>query len=106
MQRYWFWAAFALDRMQQITNYEQFKIDIQPYKKLFATTALKQAYQKKEDELTVYAKGSPSLQFFTEVDTKDQNLFIIRFQREGSCAGYMGNVVCSLPGGKPFVPKK
>jgi hypothetical protein len=44
--------------MQQITNYEQFKTDIQPYKKLFATTDLKQAYQKKEDELTVYAKGA------------------------------------------------
>src|SRR5215203_3490906 len=44
-------AAYALDRMQQITNYEQFKTEIQPFKKLFATTALKQAYQKKQDEL-------------------------------------------------------
>src|SRR4030095_16090335 len=42
-------AAYALDRMQQITNYEQFKTDIQPFKKLFATTSLKQTYQKKED---------------------------------------------------------
>jgi hypothetical protein len=90
-------AAYASDRMQQITNYEQFKIDIQPLKRLFATTALKQAYQKKEDELTVYAKGA-SLQFFLK-DTKIKQFW----------SDFKGKVVkywiwrCVLPpGGKPL----
>jgi peroxiredoxin len=72
-------AAFALDRMQQITNYEQFKTDIQPFKKLFTTTAFKQAYQKKEDELTVYAKGAPAYNFSLK-DTKDQTVSLSDFK--------------------------
>jgi peroxiredoxin len=72
-------AMFALDRMQQITNYEQFKIDIQPYKKLFTTAALKQAYQKKEDELTVYAKGASAYNFSLK-DTKDQPVSLSDFK--------------------------
>jgi peroxiredoxin len=72
-------AAFALDRIRQITNYEQFKTDIQPFKKLFASTALQQAYQKKEDELTVYAKGAPAYNF-TLNDTKDQPVSLSDFK--------------------------
>jgi peroxiredoxin len=72
-------AAFALDRMRQITNYEQFKTDIQPFKKLFASTALKQAYQKKEDELTVYAKGAQAYNF-TLNDTKDRSVSLSDFR--------------------------
>jgi peroxiredoxin len=72
-------AAYALDRMQQITNYEQFKTDIQPFKKLFATTSLKQTYQKKEDELTVYAKGAPAYNFSLK-DTKDQTVLLSDFK--------------------------
>ena len=41
-------AIFALDRMQQITNYEVFKTDIQPFKKLFATIALSRPTSKKK----------------------------------------------------------
>ena len=72
-------AAYALDRMEQITNYEQFKTDIQPYKKLFTTTSLKQAYQKKEDELTVYAKGALAYNFSLK-DTKDQTVSLSDFK--------------------------
>jgi peroxiredoxin len=72
-------AAYALDRMQQITNYEQFKTDIQPFKKLFTTTDLKQAYQKKEDELTVYAKGAQAYNFSLK-DTKDHTVSLSDFK--------------------------
>jgi peroxiredoxin len=72
-------AVFALDRMQQITNYEQFKVDIEPFKKLFTTTTLKQAYQKKVDELTVYAKGAPAYNFSLK-DTKDQTVSMSDFK--------------------------
>jgi peroxiredoxin len=72
-------AAYALDRMEQITNYEQFKTDIQPFKKLFTTTSLKQAYQKKEDELTVYAKGALAYNFSLK-DTKDQTVSLSDFK--------------------------
>ena len=72
-------AVYALDRMQQITNYEQFKIDIEPFKKLFTTVDLKQAYQKKVDELTVYAKGAPAYNFSLK-DTKDQTVSMSDFK--------------------------
>ena len=63
--------ALALDRLQRTTNYEQFKNDIQPYKNLFTSADLKIAYQKKEDQLTVYAKGAPGYNF-TLMDVHDQ----------------------------------
>ena len=72
-------AVYALDHMQQITNYETFKIDIEPFKKLFTTTALKQAYQKKVDELTVFAKGAPAYNFSLK-DTKDQTVSMSDFK--------------------------
>jgi peroxiredoxin len=72
-------AAYALDRMTQITNYEQFKTEIQPFKKLFVTAALKQTYQKKVDELTVYAKGAPAYNFSLK-DTKDQTVSMSDFK--------------------------
>ena len=72
-------AVYALDRMTQITNYEQFKTEIQPFKKLFATTELKQDYQKKEDELTVYAKGALAYNFSLK-DTKDQTVSMSDFK--------------------------
>jgi peroxiredoxin len=72
-------AVYALNRMQQITNYETFKVDIEPFKKLFTTTELKQAYQKKVDELTVYAKGAPAYNFSLK-DTKDQTVSMSDFK--------------------------
>ena len=72
-------AAYALDRMQQITNYEQFKTEIQPFKKLFVTATLKKAYQKKEDELTVYAKGATAYNFSLK-DTKDKTVSMSDFK--------------------------
>ncbi len=72
-------AAYALDRMKQITNYEQFKTDIQPFKKLFYTAVLKLAYQKKEDELTVYAKGAQAYNFSLK-DTNDKTVSLSDFK--------------------------
>ncbi len=72
-------VAYALDRMEQITNYEQFKTDIQPYKQLFSTEELIAVYQKKEDDLTVYAKGAPAYNF-TLNDTKDQPVSMTDFK--------------------------
>jgi peroxiredoxin len=72
-------AAYAFDRMQQITNYEQFKTDIQPYKKLFVSASLKKAYREKVDELTVYAKGAPAYNFSLK-DTKDQTVSLSDFK--------------------------
>ena len=72
-------TVFALDRMKQITNYEQFKTDIQPYKPLFTTEELLAVYQKKEDDLTVYAKGAPAYNF-TLNDTKEQPVSMADFK--------------------------
>jgi thiol-disulfide isomerase/thioredoxin len=72
-------AVYALHRMNQITNYEQFKTDILPFKSLFAAHALQQAYQKKVDELTVYAKGAPAYNF-TLNNTKDQPVSLSDFR--------------------------
>jgi thiol-disulfide isomerase/thioredoxin len=72
-------AAFAMDRMEQITNYEQFKTDIQPFKGLFASASLKKAYQQKVDELTVYAKGAKGYNFSLK-DTKDQTVSLSDFK--------------------------
>jgi peroxiredoxin len=72
-------AVFALDRMKQITNYEQFKVDIEPFKNLFTKDDFKKAYEKKEDELTVFAKGAPAYNFSLK-DTKDQTVSMSDFK--------------------------
>jgi thiol-disulfide isomerase/thioredoxin len=70
-------AIFALDRMQQITNYELFK-SIYSLIKIVCNN-FKQAYQKKVDELTVYAKGAPAYNFSLK-DTKDQTYSLSDFK--------------------------
>jgi peroxiredoxin len=72
-------VAYALDQMKGITNHEQFKTDIQPFQKLFTTDAQKAAYQKKEDELTIYAMGAQAYNFSLE-DTKGQMVSLADFK--------------------------
>jgi len=71
--------VFVENRMLQITNYDQFKTEIKPFKKLFSTPGLKEAYQKREDELTVYAKGAPAYNF-SLTDTKDKTVSLADFK--------------------------
>ncbi|HET9278676.1 MAG TPA: TlpA disulfide reductase family protein [Flavitalea sp.] len=71
--------ALVENRMQQVTNYAQFKTEIQPFKKLFVSAESKILYQKKEDELTVYAKGAPAYNFSLN-DTKDQLVSLSDFK--------------------------
>jgi peroxiredoxin len=71
--------AYVISWIPNINSYEQFKINIEPFKKLFTTTDLKKAYQKKVDELTVYAKGAPAYNF-TLKDTKDQTVSMSDFK--------------------------
>ncbi len=71
--------AYVVSWIPTINSYEQFKINIEPFKKLFTTTALKQAYQKKVDELTIYAKGAPAYNFSLK-DTKDQTVSMSDFK--------------------------
>ena len=72
-------AAYALNRMEKVTNYEQFTIDIKPFKSLFTTEERTQRYQKKEDELTIYAKGAQAFNFSLE-DTKGKIVSLSDFK--------------------------
>ena len=71
--------ALVENRIQQVTNYAQFKTEIAPFKKLFVSAESKKVYQKKEDELTVYAKGAPAYNFSLN-DTKDQLVSLSEFK--------------------------
>jgi thiol-disulfide isomerase/thioredoxin len=71
--------AYVASRLPRITNYAQFQTEIQPFKKLFSTPELKSAYQKKEDELTVYAKGAPAYNF-SLTDTKEDTVSLSDFK--------------------------
>ena len=72
-------AAYVLDRMDKITNYEQFKLDIKPFESLFTTKARQQLYQEKEDVLTIYAKGAQGYNFSLE-DTKGRIISLSDFK--------------------------
>jgi thiol-disulfide isomerase/thioredoxin len=71
--------AYVLNKMQGITNYDQFKAEIEPFKQLLGTLDSKGAYQKKEDELTVYAKGTAAYNFSLK-DTKDKVVSLSDFK--------------------------
>lgn len=71
--------AYVLSRLPQITNYEQFKTEIQPFKKLFTSPELIKVFQAKEDELTVYAKGAPAYNF-SLTDTNDKPVSLSDFK--------------------------
>jgi thiol-disulfide isomerase/thioredoxin len=50
-------GAFLTRHMMNVTNYEKFASEIEPFKSSFVTEEMKKAYEKKEDEITKYAKG-------------------------------------------------
>ena len=72
-------AGYVLDRLDKITNYEQFKLDIKPFESLFTTKARQQLYQEKEDVLTIYAKGAQAYNFSLE-DTKGRIISLSDFK--------------------------
>ena len=65
--------------MPTITNYEKFKIEIQPFKNVFNTPEYKAVYERKVDELTIYAKGAPAYNF-SLADTKDHKVSLADFK--------------------------
>ena len=71
--------AFVQNRFPQIKSYEAFKKEILPYKNLFNSPQLELAYQKKEDELTVFAKGATAYNF-TLADRNDKMISLTDFK--------------------------
>ena len=72
-------AAYVFSHMLQISNYETFKREIQPFRNLMLSPEYKAAYQKKEDELTVYAKGAVAYNF-SLTDTRDRTVSLSDFR--------------------------
>jgi thiol-disulfide isomerase/thioredoxin len=56
-------TLYILQKMKEITKYEDFVKYVQPYKNLFTKAALKATYQKKYEELYLFAKGTPGYDF-------------------------------------------
>ncbi|MFI5130733.1 MAG: TlpA family protein disulfide reductase [Chitinophagales bacterium] len=56
-------VAFLLYKMPGIREYEDFVKYVQPYKNLFTTTEQKALYQKRYEELYLFAKGTPGYDF-------------------------------------------
>src|SRR5262249_2225822 len=50
-------GAFVTQHLGGVTNYEQFKSEIEPFRNSLVTVAMREAYRNKLDELTKYAKG-------------------------------------------------
>jgi peroxiredoxin len=72
-------VAFLLHKMPGIKNYEDFVKHVQPYRILFTTPEQKTAYQKKYEDLHLFAKGSPAYNFSLK-DTKDQTISLSDFK--------------------------
>jgi thiol-disulfide isomerase/thioredoxin len=62
-------VAFLLYKMPGISKYEDFVKYVQPYQNLFKTAELKAVYQKRYEELYLFAKGTPGYDF----ELKDVN---------------------------------
>ena len=56
-------GAFVTHYMSGVTNYEQFKRDVEPFKSSFVLPGMNKDYQQKLDEVTLYAKGLPAYNF-------------------------------------------
>ncbi len=56
-------AVYLAYHMRALRKYEDFVNYIQPYKALFNSTELKAAYQKKYEELYLFANGTPGYNF-------------------------------------------
>lgn len=76
-------VAYIDYKMQQITRYEDFVHQVQPYKALFVTEDHKKAYQKKYEDLYLFAKGTPGYNF----ELKDVN------NKTYTLAGFKGKIV-------------
>ena len=72
-------GAFLTQYMMGVTNYEQFKSDIEPFQGSFVLPGMKAAYQYKLDELTLYAKGLPAYNF-SLYDTKENKYSLSDFK--------------------------
>jgi peroxiredoxin len=66
-------GAFLTRYMMGVTNYEQFAAEIEPFKTSLATNEMKQAYQRKLDEITKYAKGVQAYNF--SLNDQNEKLF-------------------------------
>jgi peroxiredoxin len=62
-------VTYIVSKMKEIRKYEDFVKYVQPYKNLFTTVELKAAYQKRYEELYLFAKGTPGYDF----ELKDVN---------------------------------
>ncbi|WP_316815712.1 TlpA disulfide reductase family protein [Pedobacter nyackensis] len=76
-------AAYLVYKMQPIKTYEDFVKQVQPYKALLIKEEHKAAYQKKYEELYLFAKGTPGYNF----ELKDVN------DKTYTLAGFKGKVV-------------
>jgi thiol-disulfide isomerase/thioredoxin len=62
-------VAYLAYQMRSIKKYEDFANYVQPYKQLFASNELKAAYQKRYEDLYLFATGTPAYNF----ELKDVN---------------------------------
>jgi thiol-disulfide isomerase/thioredoxin len=76
-------GAYAASYLQSINSYEQFKTDIEPFHSVISKVGYGDVYQKKLDQLTVFAKGAQATNFSLP-DTRDSLV---------SLAGFKGKVV-------------
>lgn len=76
-------AAYLVYKMQPIKTYEDYVKQVQPYKALLVKEEHKAAYQKKYEELYLFAKGTPGYNF----ELKDVN------DKTYTLAGFKGKVV-------------
>nr|WP_121272047.1 TlpA disulfide reductase family protein [Pedobacter schmidteae] len=76
-------AAYLAYKIQPIKTYEDFVKQVQPYKALLVTAEHKAVYQKKYEELYLYAKGTPGYNFELQ-DVNDKTYTL---------AGFKGKVV-------------
>jgi len=76
-------VAYIVTKMKNITMYEDFGKQVQPYKELFVTATQKAAYDKKYEDLYLFAKGTDGYNFKLK-DVNDQ---------EYTLAGFKGKVV-------------
>jgi thiol-disulfide isomerase/thioredoxin len=68
-------VAFLLYKMPGIREYEVFVKHVQPNKNLFVTKEQKEAYQKRYEELYLFAKGTPGYDFkLNDVNDKTYTL--------------------------------
>ena len=76
-------VTYIISKMMDISKYEDFVKYVQPYQNLFTTAELKAEYQKRYEELYLFAKGTPGYDF----ELKDVN------DKTYTLSGFKGKVV-------------